>query len=288
MELLEGQTLTARLSQGPLPLQQAVKLGIDIAGALAAADAHGVVHRDLKPANIMLTKSGVKLLDFGVAQLRPPGSSGRQADLSRETAAGIDSNFGTPPYMAPEQLQGAEADARTDLFAFGAVLYEMIAGVRPFDGESPATLRTAILEHDPVPLAARQPLTPPSLGRLVATCLAKDPSERWQHARDVTLALKEIEEGIATGRSAQPSFVRAVPNPATSWRVHLAWAVFAALLAGALWLREPAADSPLPPNPRPVIVLMDSPGRVYRFRVLRRPVAPMRTTSAMRCAIFPS
>ncbi len=268
MELLEGQTLAARLSQGPLQVEQAVNLAIDIGDALAAADAHGVVHRDLKPANIMLTKSGVKLLDFGVAQLRPVGSSGRQGAVSRETAPGSDSNFGTLPYMAPEQLKGADADARTDLFAFGAVLYEMIAGMRAFAGESPAALRTAILEHDPVPLAVRQPRTPPSLGRLVATCLAKDPSERWQHARDVTLALKEIEEGIATGRSEQPSFVRAVPNPAASWRVHLAWAVFAAVLAGGLWLRQPAADSTPPPNPRPVIVLMDSPGRVYDTRTL--------------------
>ena len=287
MELLEGQTLTARLSQGPLPLQQAVNLAIDIADALAAADAQGVVHRDLKPANIMLTKSGVKLLDFGVAQLRPPGSSGRQAALSRETAAGSDSNFGTPPYMAPEQLQGAEADARTDLFAFGAVLYEMIAGVRPFDGESPATLRTAILEHDPVPLAARQPLTPPSLGRLVATCLAKDPSERWQHARDVTLALKEIEEGIATGRSEQPSFVRCGPGPcdqlARPSRVgRVRRPARRRSVAARAGCRFAAA-----PEPTACDRLMDSPGRVYDSRN-RRPVAPMRTTSAMRCAIFPS
>ena len=264
MELLEGQTLAARLSNGPLPLHQAVEFAIDMADALAAADAQGVVHRDLKPANIMLTKAGVKLLDFGVAQLCPVGGALRQAALPTDVAVPDDSNFGTLPYMAPEQLQGAEADARTDLFAFGAVLYEMVAGTRAFVAESPAALRTAILHDNPVPLSRRQPLVPPALARLVVTCLAKDPAERWQHPRDVALALKEIDQALATAHSQLPALLRVFAGLATSWPVHLAWGVVAAALAVMLWLHEPAAEPAPPPNKRPVLVLMDSPGRVYR------------------------
>jgi serine/threonine protein kinase len=263
MELLEGETLAARLSQGPLPLGHAVKVALDIADALAAADAHGVVHRDLKPANIMLTKSAVKLLDFGVAHLRLEGRSGRRG-RSHDADAVDDAHFGTLPYMAPEQLRGAEADARADLFAFGAVLYEMIAGTRAFDGDSPAALRTAILETDPVPLIVRQPLTPPSLSRLVATCLARDPDERWQHARDVTLALKEINAAISAPHSDWSPLLQTPATPPTSsWRVHLAWAVVVAMLGVALLFRQPAARLAPPPNRQPVVVLMNSPGRAY-------------------------
>ena len=206
MELLEGETLAARLHKGPVPVGQAIKIALEIVEALAAAHAVGIVHRDLKPANIMLTKSGVKLLDFGLARLRSPiGVGGRSSEPSTEdslTAAGL--VFGTVPYMAPEQVRGEEADARTDLFAFGAVFYEMLTGQRAFSAGSEPALIAAILEQDPVPLTSRQPLVPPPLERLVTACLAKDPSERWQHAQDLSLALRSIAEGRTPTDSGPP------------------------------------------------------------------------------------
>ena len=190
MELLEGETLVTRLARGALSLDQTIKAAIEIAAALAAAHAQGIVHRDLKPANIMLTASGVKLLDFGLAHQRGPvaadGRAATDAGLKAITAEGL--VIGTLPYMAPEQLRGGPIDSRTDLFAFGAVVYEMLTGARPFAANSEAELIAAILDRDPTPLAARQPLTPPALDRLVTRCLAKDPANRWQHAQDVAFA----------------------------------------------------------------------------------------------------
>jgi TolB-like protein len=250
MERLEGETLATRLTRGALPVQQALAYGIEIADALAAAHGRGVVHRDLKPANIMLTKAGVKLLDFGLARLRAPATAGgpsvaasHDGPLTRDGTV-----FGTLPYMAPEQVRGEEADARTDLFAFGAVLYEMITGARAFVADSEAARIAAILEHDPPPLATRQPDTPPALERLVATCLAKDPDDRWQHAHDVALELKEIAE-----RPLDRRLTRAAPSPANVSRrwaagTLVAWGLALALavaLAGVwLFLRNrPVASS---------------------------------------------
>src|SRR2546425_9792523 len=188
MEYLEGQTLADRLAKGPLPLGQALGCAIQIADALDKAHRHGIVHRDLKPGNIMLTKCGAKLLDFGLAKptqsavlsgetltASPPG----RRPLTAEGAIG-----GTVQYMAPEQLEGNEADARTDIFSFGSVLYEMVTGKRAFEGKSHASVIAAILEHEPKPISAIQPMAPPALDRVVRTCLAKDPDERWQSARD--------------------------------------------------------------------------------------------------------
>lgn len=278
MELVEGETLSARLQRGALPLDHALQIGIEVVDALAAAHAVGIVHRDLKPANIMLTGSGAKLLDFGLARLRPAAvgdrRSGVAADdpLTREGAI-----VGTLPYMSPEQLKGSEADARSDLFAFGAVLYEMLTGTRAFDADSQAGLIAAILERSPAPIAARQPLVPPALDRLVATCLAKDPNDRWQDARDVVLALR----GIADARSERPSIV-SLPEQrpggragagviARSWRLHAAWAAVALVVGLAMWQMRAAPVEIVPAaNPRPVIVLMDSPlaGRVYDPRTM--------------------
>ena len=192
MEYLEGETLADRLAKGALPLEQALRYGIEIADALDKAHRQGIVHRDLKPGNIMLTKSGAKLLDFGLAKLRrratPSASESAlsdaadaAADLTREGTI-----LGTFQYMAPEQLEGKEADARTDIFAFGAVLYEMATGQKAFEGEEPGVAdRGDPARRSRRPISTVQPLAPPALDRVVRTCLAKDPDERWQSARDV-------------------------------------------------------------------------------------------------------
>jgi hypothetical protein len=264
MELLDGETLATRLARGPLPVQQALKYAAEIAGALAGAHAQGIVHRDLKPSNIMLTKSGAKLLDFGLARLRVPAS----ADGSPPAEGAVDESLtrdglliGTLPYMAPEQVRGHDADARTDLFAFGTIVYEMLTGARAFAGNSQADLIAAILEHQPPPVTARQPLTPLALERLVTNCLAKDPADRWQSAHDVGLALKAISDGSAEGTAVAGS----------RWRLHAAWAALVVALGVGLWAFRPDRGGAVPPpNPAPVIVLMDStlPGRVYDPRTL--------------------
>ena len=196
MEHLEGETLAERLARGPLPLPEALKLGIQIADALDRAHKSGIVHRDLKPGNIMLTKSGAKLLDFGLAR---PGLTGAPADLTQSptisrplTAEGA--IVGTFQYMAPEQLEGKDADARSDLFAFGAVLYEAISGHRAFEGKSQASLIAAILDREPAPLTTLVPVMPPALDRVIRTCLAKDPEQRWQNAADLRRELSWISE----------------------------------------------------------------------------------------------
>ena len=199
MEHIEGETLAERLEKRALPLEQALQRGIEIADALDKAHRHGVVHRDLKPGNIMLTKSGAKLLDFGLAKLMPePSQVGPEmATVTKMTQEGT--IIGTFQYMAPEQLEGKEADARTDLFAFGAVLYEMVTGRLAFEGESQASLIAAILEHEPPALSTLQTMTPPVLDHVVRMCLEKDPDERWQSASDVMRQLKWITaEGSST------------------------------------------------------------------------------------------
>ncbi len=221
LEYLDGQTLAERLAKGPLLVAQALELGAQIAEALGAAHRQGIVHRDLKPANVMLTKAStpngsgahVKLLDFGLAKLRAHGeqplvasaAAGPSASASLTARGEI---LGTWPYMAPEQVEGKPADVRTDIWALGAVLYEMLTGARPFTGEGAASVVGAILEREPEPLATRRPDTPPALDRLVRKCLAKDPDARWQDARDVADELHWIRNTLEQGGRGQASIAR--------------------------------------------------------------------------------
>ncbi len=239
MEYLEGQTLAQRLNQGPMPLEPLLTCAIEIAGALGKAHREGVTHRDLKPGNIMLTKSGAKLLDFGLAKAVSPvsGLSTAATMTAPLTAAG--SIVGTYQYMSPEQIQGADADARSDLFAFGAVLYEMATGKKAFAGPTPISILSAILEKQPEPVRTLRPVTPPELERLIPTCLVKDPDSRWQSAVDLKLQLESIRD--SPGRETSP--VR------TSRRELAAWALALVLLLsvlGLLLFRPDRATEPLP------------------------------------------
>jgi serine/threonine protein kinase len=198
MEYLEGETLAQRLQKAPLTPEHLLQYAIQIADALDKAHRKGITHRDLKPGNIMLTKSGAKLLDFGLAKLKPT-TTPSDVTLSalpalQDSITGERSILGTLQYMAPEQLEAKEADARTDIFAFGVVLYEMATGKKAFDGKSQASLIAKILETNPPPMSSLRPMTPPALDRIVKSCLAKEPEERWQNAADLARELKWIAD----------------------------------------------------------------------------------------------
>jgi eukaryotic-like serine/threonine-protein kinase len=200
MEFLEGETLASRIERGPLPLDEAFKVAIAVADALEKAHGQGVTHRDLKPGNIMLTATGAKLLDFGLAKLHQPSQpAGHMATPVGLNTTAPGTILGTMQYMAPEQLEGKDADARTDIFAFGATLYEMVSGKKAYEGKSQAHLIAAIISVDPDPLSKLQPI-PPALDFLVTRCLVKDPEERLQSMSDVLGQLRWIAEGgAATG-----------------------------------------------------------------------------------------
>jgi serine/threonine protein kinase/Tol biopolymer transport system component len=206
MEYVHGETLAERLALGALRIEEVLRFGIQIAGALSAAHREGVVHRDLKPSNIMLARDGVKLLDFGLAKLREGDAAPTDQDATMSLAlSGDGSIIGTLPYMAPEQLEGRPVDARTDLFALGAVLYEMTTGQAPFQGSSKASVIVAILSEDPVPVSTRQPLTPPLLERVIQRCLAKEPDARWQTAADLGAELTYVGKTLTDHPTAAPS-----------------------------------------------------------------------------------
>ena len=232
MEYLEGETLSERLARGPLPLEQTLRYGQEIVDALDKAHRQGIVHRDLKPANVMLTKSGVKLLDFGLAKAMAPAAE-KTSLTSLPTQQGLTQEgtiLGTLQYMAPEQLEGKDADARTDIFAFGAVLYETATGMKAFPASSQASLITAIMSAEPPAVSSVAPLAPPALDRIVKTCLAKDPEDRWQSARDVGRELKWIAEGSASGAATAPA--GSSPRRRTR-REAVAWGIAAAALVAA-------------------------------------------------------
>jgi Tol biopolymer transport system component len=199
MEYLEGETLAQRLIKGPLPLDLVLQFAIEISDALDKAHRKGVTHRDLKPGNIMLTKTGTKLLDFGLAKLKhevsPANVQLSELPTASDPLTAEGSIVGTLQYMAPEQLEAKPADARTDIFAFGVVLYEMATGKKAFEGKSQASLIAAILEREPPAMSLLQPTTPPQLDRVAKACMAKDPDERWQTASDLSRELKWISDG---------------------------------------------------------------------------------------------
>jgi serine/threonine protein kinase/Tol biopolymer transport system component len=232
MELLEGETLSERLAKAPLPLEAALRYGQDIADALDKAHRRGIVHRDLKPGNVMLTASGVKLLDFGLAKaIQPEPTQGSLTSLpTRQGLTQEGTILGTFQYMAPEQLEGKDADARTDIWAFGCVLYEMATGQKAFSGTSQASLISSIMKENPAPISTLQPLTPPALDRVVRTCLAKDPEDRFHTAHDARLQLQWISEGGSGIGLPAPVAAR------RKSRERIAWALAAIASAAALGL----------------------------------------------------
>ena len=245
MEFIEGSPLSQRLENGALPTEQVLRYAIQIADALVKAHRGGIIHRDLKPGNIMITKTGAKLLDFGLAKLHGGdstiASSLTSLPTERHSITGQGAILGTFQYMAPEQLEGQEVDARTDIFAFGAVVYEMATGKKAFTGKSQASLITSIMSSDPAPMSTIQPTSPPALDRIAKTCLAKDPDDRWQTAHDVMLQLQWIAEGRSQEAPASKS--RLFDN---AW---LPWTLAAVLLLGVVgfgWAylaRQPVANA---------------------------------------------
>jgi serine/threonine protein kinase/Tol biopolymer transport system component len=236
MEYVEGETLAQRLEKGPLPIQHVLQYAVEIADALDKAHRKGVIHRDLKPGNIMLTKSGTKLLDFGLAKLGQsavPATPESQLPTIKDGITGEGTILGTLQYMAPEQIEAKKVDARTDIFAFGAVVYEMTTGKRAFEGKSSASVMAKILEAEPPAITSLQPMTPPQLDRVVRTCLAKDPDDRWQAASDLRRELKWIAEQ-KDSRQATSSAQGAVKRNLAEkrrWVIALATVVIVAILA---------------------------------------------------------
>ncbi len=237
MQYLEGETLADRLSKGALPLDKALEIAIQIADALAAAHGAGIVHRDLKPGNVMLTKGGAKLLDFGLAKT---GAAMGGANLSMlpttPPLTQLGAILGTIQYMAPEQIEGQEADARTDIFAFGAVVYEMLTGKKAFEGKSQASVMAAILEREPAPMLTLVPLAPPLVDHVVKRCLAKNPDDRWQTARDVVHELRWATEDRAAGAPA----IAGASRPSTfvqraAWPVAILAVIAAVAIGGVHW-----------------------------------------------------
>ena len=221
MELIEGESLADRVSKGALPPDQVLRIGAQIADALDHAHRQGIVHRDLKPGNVMLTKSGAKLLDFGLARTASEAPSPAQAMTSHPTQmkplTQEGTILGTFQYMAPEQLEGQEADARTDIFALGALLYEMATGRRAFEGKSKTSLIAAIVSSQPAPIAAVAPMTPPALDHVVRRCLEKEPEDRWHSAHDVAGELRWISEAGSQAGVAGPVTLRRKSRERIAW-----------------------------------------------------------------------
>jgi eukaryotic-like serine/threonine-protein kinase len=247
MECVEGETLAKRLEKGPLPLEQVLKYGMQIADALDKAHRRGVVHRDLKPGNIMLTSTGAKLLDFGLA--KPAAALASAATLTAAQTPPVTEDgtiVGTFHYMSPEQVEGKDLDGRSDIFSFGAVLYEMLTGHRAFTGKSQLSVASAILEREPAPISSIKPLTPRSLDHVVRRCLAKDPDDRWQSARDLALELQSISQ-LDSASAPGTTLAR---SGSRSRRELIAWALagVALLAVLALWLLRPKIESLGPPT----------------------------------------
>lgn len=274
MELLDGESLAERLARGALPLSEVLRSGAEIADALDRAHRAGVIHRDLKPGNIMITRSGAKLLDFGLAASVNPITGSDATEQKPLTAEGT--IVGTFQYMAPEQLNGAEADARSDIFALGAVLYEMATGRRAFDGKTRASLIASILERDPAPISNIQPLTPPLFERVVATCLQKDPDARWQNAQDLRRQLEWIRDGVT---SVNPGEEPRKRRPIAWMAAAAVVAVAAAGAGGYLWSRATA------PRPKRIVSAIAPPADI-RFAVTGDSAGPVTLSPDGRWAAF--
>ncbi len=251
MEFLEGQPLAERLLKGPLPVEQVLKYGREICEGLEKAHKSGVIHRDLKPGNIMLTKTGAKLMDFGLAKAAPvggPPSSSLTATMNLpESAPPLTAKgtvVGTFQYMSPEQVEGHEADARSDIFSLGAVLYEMASGKRAFEGKTTASIIAAVLAAEPKPISEIQPMTPPALERVVKTCLAKDADERFQTVHDLNMQLRWIAEGgVPTSQIGVVPFRKR--NRIVPWALAGAGIVTAVAFAALYFFHPTAPQSPI-------------------------------------------
>jgi predicted Ser/Thr protein kinase len=252
MEYMQGESLAERLEKGRLPVSQVLQYGTQIASALDKAHRNGVTHRDLKPGNIMLTSSGAKLVDFGLAKTELwLGAGATLTDMTPRATPMTQQGaiVGTVQYMSPEQVEGKEADARSDIFSLGATLYEMVTGERPFAGGSQFSVASAILEKEPKPICALQPLTPPALDRCIQVCLAKDPDQRWQSAADLWKELRWISEaGSQSGLTAGAAIAtvsRRPARPRIAWIMAALCVVFAAAALVLLVSRLEHATKPL-------------------------------------------
>jgi len=236
MECVEGETLAKRLEKGPLPVEQVLKYGAQVADALDKAHRAGIVHRDLKPGNIMLTAAGAKLLDFGLARPAAPLSDATTlAVASKSPVTEEGTILGTFPYMSPEQIEGKELDGRSDIFSLGAVLYEMLTGKRAFEGKSQLSVASAILEKEPEPISTVKPMMPPVLDHAIRRCLAKEPNERWQSANDLASELKWIGESGGSTAGTAPLAAAGKGRERLAWLITCASVV--AMMVMAVWWR---------------------------------------------------
>ncbi len=281
MEYLEGESLAERLGRGPLPPEQVLRYAREIADALDKAHRAGIVHRDLKPGNVMLTKSGAKLLDFGLA--KPVAVAAAAQVVTAMTQAKpltVEGTVvGTFQYMSPEQLEGKEADPRSDLFAFGAIVYEMATGRRAFEGKTQASTIAAVLASEPAPMSSLQPMTPPALERLVRRCLAKDPEERWQSAADLAAQLRWIAEAGSQAGAPMPVVRRRVRREMVAWAAVALLLV--ALLAVGIWSWQTSGA------PRPLRLSLLPPENV-RFETAGRNGSPALSPDGTRIAFVGS
>lgn len=278
MQYLEGDTLADLLQRGPLSIKQALDYGVQIAEALAAAHRADIVHRDLKPGNVMITRTGVRLLDFGLARHLPGGTSAETMAGDRTGLRGALTTegtiLGTLSYMAPEQIDGRDADTRADVFAFGAVLFEMVTGLKAFDGESPARVMSAILRDEPARVSSIIPVTPAALEALIHACLAKDPNDRWQNIADVARQLRHLRDMMSGTKSGSVSASAILPAGVTpsrtrspAARIALAATAIAAVAATAFVAGR--------------LTTVPEQGRAVRLHAALLPPAGMFLTDAM-------